>query len=184
MMKRNKKVVISGSPGAGKTIIIDELRNKGYSTFEEFSRNLIIDSQAQGIDSFFLSDPMKFSKQILDGRVKQFKDSEKFLQAKNEVVFYDRGIHDIYAYIKAIGQDDLALKNKVYSFQYDLVFLFSPWKEIFKKDNERLESFKQAQMYYPYIKKVYSKHHKVIEVPQASIEERISFIESFIKNYG
>ena len=183
-MHRNKRVVISGSPGAGKTSIIDGLKDKGYSTFEEFSRSLIKDSQAKGESSFFLSDPLNFSKQLLNAREKQFNESEKIFQTKNGVVFYDRGVHDTYAYLKAIGHETLALKKQIYSFKYDLVFLLSPWKKIFKKDNERIENFEQAQMYYPFIKKVYSKQHKVIEIPNASIEERISFIESFINNYG
>ena len=37
-------------------------------------------------------------------------------------------------------------------------------------------------MYYPYIKKAYSVQHKVIELPQGSIEERVFFIESFMNN--
>ena len=59
-----------------------------------------------------------------------------------------------------------------------------PWKEIFKRDSERLESFEQAEMYYPFIKKTYEKYHKVIELPEVSIEKRVFFIESFIKKYG
>ena len=181
-MRKNKRVVISGSPGSGKTAVIEGLKNKGYSVFEEFSRSLIKDSQSKGITNLFLSAPLKFSKQLLEVREKQFIDSEKIFQAKNQVVFFDRGIHDIHAYLNAIGQENLNLKEKVYSFEYDLVFLLTPWEEIFKKDNERLENFSQAKMYYPYIKKVYSIQHKVIELPQRSIEERISFIEYFLNS--
>ena len=99
-------------------------------------------------------------------------------------MFFDRGIHDIYAYLRAIGKKAPEIKTQIYSFKYDLVFLLDPWEEIFKKDNERLESFEQAENYYVHIKKVYSKQHKVIKVPRLSINERIFFIESFFKQNG
>ena len=181
-MQRNKRVVISGSPGSGKTAVIECLKNKGYSILEEFSRSLIKDYQSRGITNLFLSAPLKFSEQLLEVREKQFIDSEKIFQAKSQVVFFDRGIHDTYAYLKATGQENLNFKEKVYSFEYDLVFLLTPWGKIFKKDNERLENFSQAKMYYPYIKKAYSVQHKVIKLPQGSIEERVFFIESFMNN--
>ena len=41
-MQRNKRVVISGSPGSGKTAVIECLKNKGYSIFEEFSMGTYI----------------------------------------------------------------------------------------------------------------------------------------------
>ena len=60
----------------------------------------------------------------------------------------------------------------------------TPWRDIYTKDAQRLETFEQAEIYYPFIKEVYSKQHKIIEVPQLNLLERISFIESYIKSYG
>ena len=183
-MQRNKRVLITGSPGAGKTSIINGLKNKGYSTFSEFSRSIIKDAKIKGKTNFFLSEPLKFSEKLLEERKKQFYNSESITKAKDNIVFFDRGIHDIYAYLKAIGKKAPELKKQIYSFKYDLVFLLDPWKEIFKKDNERLESFEQAKNYYIYIKKAYSKQHNLIEVPKSSIDERIFYIESFFKKNG
>tara|TARA_B100001093_G_scaffold438442_1_gene437830 strand:- start:846 stop:1397 length:552 start_codon:yes stop_codon:yes gene_type:complete len=183
-MQRIKRIVISGSPGAGKTSIIMGLKDKGYSVIEEFSRSLIKNSIAKKKSNLFLSNPIGFSKNLLTSREKQYEASEKIVHSKQQVVFYDRGLHDIYAYLKATDNDTHFFKKKIYSFKYDLVFLARPWKEIFKNDSERLESFEQAKMYYPFIKKTYKKHHKVIELPEVSIEKRVFFIESFIKKYG
>tara|TARA_X000001036_G_scaffold171028_1_gene161746 strand:- start:33 stop:584 length:552 start_codon:yes stop_codon:yes gene_type:complete len=183
-MQTNKRIVISGSPGAGKTSIIMGLKDKGYSVFEEFSRSLIKNLIATKKSNLFLSDPIGFSRNLLTAREKQYEASKKLIHSKHQVVFYDRGLHDIYAYLKATDIDNHFLKKRIYSFKYDLVFLLRPWKEIFKRDSERLESFEQAEMYYPFIKKTYEKHHKVIELPEVSIEKRIFFIESFIKKYG
>ena len=51
---KNKRIVISGSPGAGKTSIIKGLKNKGYTVFEEYSRILIDEGKASGKANFFL----------------------------------------------------------------------------------------------------------------------------------
>ncbi len=179
--RRNKRVLITGSPGAGKTSIINGLNNKGYSTFSEFSRSLIHDAKIKGITNFFLSDPFKFSERLLEERKKQFYTSEGIIKAKDNIVFFDRGIHEIYAYLRAIGKKAPELKKQICSFKYDLVFLLDPWEEIFEKDNERLESFEQAQNYHIHIKKAYGKQHNLIKVPKLNINERICFIESFFK---
>ena len=72
LKNQKKRVVISGSPGAGKTSIIMALKNKGYTIFEEYSRNLIKSAQSDGIENMFLEDPILFSKKVLRVRQKQF----------------------------------------------------------------------------------------------------------------
>ncbi|MEC7173627.1 MAG: AAA family ATPase, partial [Bacteroidota bacterium] len=44
----NKKIVISGGPGSGKTTLVNLLKDKGYRCFEEFSRILIDRAQKSG----------------------------------------------------------------------------------------------------------------------------------------
>ena len=182
-MQKNKRIVISGSPGGGKTSIIEGLKQRGYTTFEEYSRTLIKAGQKAGTVNLFSSSPTEFSQELLKGRKQQFDKANQY-PAQNKVVFYDRGMHDTYAYLKAIGKATTTWEESVFQYQYDLVFLVSPWQEIYTKDAERLETFDQAKMYYPFIKEAYKKQHEIIEVPQFSISQRITFIESHIKTYG
>ncbi|MDG1191867.1 MAG: ATP-binding protein [Flavobacteriaceae bacterium] len=182
-MQNNKRIVVSGSPGGGKTSLIEGLKKNGYTTFEEYSRTVIQAGQKAGTANLFTTSPMRFSEELLKGRKEQFEQANHY-PAHNKVVFYDRGIHDTYAYLQAIGKATPAWEKHVYKYQYDLVFLVTPWRDIYTKDAQRLETFEQAEMYYPFIKEVYSKQHKIIEVPQLNILERISFIESYIKFYG
>jgi predicted ATPase len=118
------------------------------------------------------------------GRKAQFDAAHTLEEeVKNALVFYDRGIHDIQAYLEAIHQSNSNWENRVYSFQYDFVFLVEPWKEIYHKDEQRLESFQQAEMYFPFIERVFEKNHKVVLIPQMSIKDRIEFIEDYLKTH-
>ena len=36
-MMKNNKIIISGPPGTGKTTIINELKNRGYTTNDEIN---------------------------------------------------------------------------------------------------------------------------------------------------
>ncbi len=179
-----KRIVISGSPGGGKTSIVRELALRGYPIFEEYSRILIQQGQAKGKLNAFLVDPLLFSDGLFEGRKAQYYHTvEPIPVTTTPVAFYDRGIHDIYAYLKAIGRHTPDWKTKVALFQYDLVFLVEPWEEIYQQDEQRLETFEQAQGYFPYIESAYKSNHKVVVVPKDSIASRVSFIESYIQTF-
>ena len=61
----NKKIVISGGPGSGKTTLINLLKDKGYPCFEEFSRILIDRARKTGENNIFKSRPLFFSEPFL-----------------------------------------------------------------------------------------------------------------------
>jgi predicted ATPase len=56
-----------------------------------------------------------------------------------------------------------------------------PWEDIYEQDNERYESFDQAEKIFHFLKKEYENYgYKTREVPVGSIEERAKFIISNI----
>ena len=180
---KKKRIVISGGPGAGKTTLVNGLNKLGYSTFDEYSRTLIEKAKIEGKNRYFLSDPYVFSEALFTGRKKQYEDLYK-LNAKLPYVFFDRGIHDIHAYLKAIGKDTKSWEKRVSEFQYDLVFLLSPWKDIYEEDEQRTESFEEAAHYFSFIEAVYKQSHKIVYVPQDTVASRISFIEDKVRLHG
>lgn len=179
---KQKRIVISGSPGAGKTTLIEGLKELGYPAFDEYSRTLLEAAKKKGKNRYFLSDPQEFSEALFVGRKKQFEAFERF-QMDSKFVFFDRGIHDIYAYLKAIGKASQSWYDRVSKFQYDLVFLLAPWEEIYKIDEQRSETFEEAMLYFPYIKMAYKQAHKVILVPEGSVASRIASIQAKLKSY-
>ena len=68
-------------------------------------------------------------------------------------------------------------KRQPFKYNYDLILLFEPWKEIYKKDENRIENFSDAKKISPFIFEIYRKSGiNMIKVPNFSIEERVKFI--------
>ena len=170
-----QKIVLIGGPGTGKTTIINELVKEGYCCMTEVSRAVILKAKEEGIEQLFLTEPLLFSEMLLEGREKQYK-SAAALQTK--IVFFDRGIPDIHAYldyVKTKYPPYFVKKSKVY--KYTKIFHFAPWKEIHTTDNERYESFEEAVKIDAYLVATYSElGYLLIEVPFGSVAERTTFI--------
>jgi len=168
-------IVITGGPGTGKTTIIESLINKGYSCFPEISREIINEARKQGIEQLFLENPLLFSELLLEGRKKQFNEA---LQHQNPIVFLDRGIPDILAYMHYIGDSYPSFfEEQCRNNRYTKVFLLPPWKEIYKCDEERYENFEQANLIFNHLKETYQSFgYNLIEVPKDTLDNRILFI--------
>ena len=95
-----KKVVIAGGPGTGKTTLINHLKAQGFLCYDEISRKVTLQARKDGIEQLFLTEPLLFSKKLLEGRTQQFIDAENETEP---VVFLDRGLPDVLAYMDYIG---------------------------------------------------------------------------------
>lgn len=175
-----KTIVITGGPGSGKTSIINALSKKGFTCFQEISREIILKARENGIEQLFLTHPLKFSESLLKGRIKQHSNA---LASSNEFVFLDRGIPDIPAYMdfKASTYPDVFVKACKEN-QYDAIFILAPWQDIFTSDNERYENFEQAKDIHTHLFKTYTKYGYVLkDVPFGTIEARANYIIDIVK---
>ncbi|GHC52537.1 AAA family ATPase [Ulvibacter litoralis] len=178
---KTKRIVISGGPGSGKTTLISHLESEGHTCMHEVSRAVIHEAQKQGIDQLFLTNPILFSQKLLEGRLQQFLDASKY----NELpfIFYDRGMPDVTAYMDFIDSHYPENFSETCSInKYDIIFLLPPWEEIYTQDNERYESFEQAEKIYHFLLKGYQSYgYNVIEVPVGTVEDRIAYIHKQLK---
>lgn len=170
-----KKIVFAGGPATGKTTLIQTLELRGYACAQEVSRQVTLEARENGITQLFVSDPLLFSEKLLEGRVNQFKEAHK---NKASLVFLDRGIPEVLAYL---DRGNTPYPNHFTKAcednQYDRVFIFPPWEEIYTSDNERYEDYQEALKIYPFLKAAYDRFGYVsIILPKDTIENRISFV--------
>lgn len=172
---KTRKIVITGGPGTGKTSVIEALEAHGHYCFHEVSREIIQEAQKKGIDQLFLKEPLLFSEMLLEGRIQQYQDAS---QRSDELVFLDRGIPDVVAYMNYFGNEYPPVFNNVcQEYSYDKVFILPPWEKIYTEDNERYETYEQAVAIHDELARTYTEHgYNSQEVPCGTIAERTSFI--------
>ncbi|MBP2832073.1 ATP-binding protein [Aquimarina sp. U1-2] len=177
-----KRIVITGAPGTGKTSIVVQLEKLNFFCFHEVIRQMTQEAQnnneaLQMVSNPIVSvaDPYQFNTTILEARVQQFKDASFY---KKDIIFYDRGIPDVIAYMDYFEQSyESSFTNSCKRYRYDYIFILPPWKEIYKADEERFESFEQAQEIHHHLYDTYTQlGYHCIEVPFGHVEERSNFI--------
>ncbi|APZ47788.1 ATPase [Polaribacter reichenbachii] len=175
MQNNQQKIVLIGGPGTGKTTVLNALKEKNFFCFDEVSRAVTLKAQEKGIEQLFLTEPLLFSKMLLEGREEQYLNAEK---TKNDIVFFDRGIPDVYAYLNYFKTEyPPVFIEKSKDYKYDIVFHFSPWEEIHTTDNERYESFEESIAIDNFLIKAYSElGYKIITIPFGSVDERANYI--------
>ena len=170
-----KKIIITGGPGTGKSTIINELIKRGYACLQEISRQVTLQAQKNGIDQLFLTNPLLFSELLLKGRQQQYIESKNL---ETDIVFFDRGIPDVLAYMDFIG--DVYPESFIHlckASPYDTVFILKPWEDIYTSDNERYESFEQALQIHDHLVNTYKNYnYTLIDVPFDTVENRTNFI--------
>lgn len=176
----SKKIVMIGGPGTGKTSVIRAIEDEGYTCFHEISRDVTAQAQKEGIEQLFLKEPLLFSEMLMNGRVQQYIDAETI---DEEYIFFDRGIPDVTAYMdykETPYPERFTIINETY--KYDLIFYFPVWKDIYKQDNERYESYEEALEIHEFLRKTYKGlGYNLIMVPKTGVSERVEFILSHLK---
>ena len=176
-----RKIVITGGPSTGKSTVINELKNRGFTCFDEVSRDIIKEAQKEGIEQLFLADPLLFSRKLIEGRLKQYHKADK---TNKPLIFFDRGIPDVNAYLRYVKQDipeEFEKITKEHPY-YRLTFIMPPWEDIYTTDAERYESFNQAQLIHNKLVNYYKElEYYLIFVPFGPVEKRVDYILDSIK---
>jgi predicted ATPase len=164
-----KRIVLTGGPGFGKSSIIQELERRGHSVFHEVAREIIHEM----LSDAGVFDLAHFSAKVQSGRVNQFH------QASSAIQFYDRGIPDIAGFLlkdKAPIPAELLDLCATHCY-HKTVFITPPWEAIYHKDPERREDFREAVKVHKALEATYaSLGYELVAVPMGSIIQRCDFV--------
>ena len=178
MMTKDNFYVITGGPGSGKTSLLERLGSKGYRYVPETARDIIKERLLQGLSP--RPEPKSFAEQIFS------KDWTNFISnSDSSILFFDRSFMDSacllfdsdpFAYYKI---KDTHLNNRY----NNTVFITPPWKEIYRTDTERDQTFDEAIRVYERLESWYREHeYDIVVIPKDSVENRAMFILDKVVN--
>ena len=164
------RVVLTGGPGAGKTTVLDVLRNFGYAVGEDSARSIIRERKAAGLSP--RPESKTFAEQILEREIATYNS------AISSPMFFERGVVDVAGTLKSLGElDDHATENLIAMYPYDYVFLFPPWEDIYQMDEERDHTFEHSIRVHGSTQRWYLQlGYQIIEVPIDEPNARAEFI--------
>lgn len=167
------RVVITGGPGSGKTTILNTLKKRGYTVFEEISREIIRHSLATGSDVLPWKNLNEFTKVVFQKRAQQYYD------CKEGICFYDRSVVDSISYLPLDNlKPDTEMKTWIKNNSYfKTAFIAPPWREIYNRDSERKEDWDTAQRIYQLLCETYRQYgYTLIPIPLYTPDKRADFI--------
>lgn len=167
--------VITGGPGSGKTSLIEALAADGIAHAEEAGRAIIRDQVAIGGTALPWADRRKFAELMLSWELR----SHRMAQQRQGLVIFDRGVPDVAGYLQLIGEPvpehvDRAARQ----FRYNaLVFIAPPWREIFRQDEERKQTWEEAVRTCEAMAEIYTAYgYTLIPLPMVPVAERARFV--------
>jgi predicted ATPase len=190
------RYIITGGPGAGKTSLLTTLQNYGYPCSAEVSRALIMEELAKSSRCLPWLDLNCFAEKALERMISSYHmaadqvkvaaetETAETEEAENDLVFFDRGIPDIIAYLSAAG---LPVTEKyitaLHQYPYQkTVFLLRPWQSIYVKDPARWQTFEEAETICRNIEETYqSAGYHIIELPEGTVGQRAQFVQRYIR---
>lgn len=168
---KNNCVIISGCSGGGKSTLLSELVNRGYSVVPEPGRQIVKEQIAIGGDAL----PWINLKKFLELALSRYLFHFNFQKESQKLVFFDRGIVDA---IQLDQSQPEYFQQAAQKFKYNrLVFLAPPWEEIFANDSERKHDFESAKKEFNELLIKYKNFgYETVLLPKVSVKERVDFI--------
>ena len=167
--------MITGGPGSGKTTLIDALARAGFSVAAEVGREIIKEQMLIQGKALPWIDPSLFAETMLSREMQ----SHRLHAGRQENVFFDRGVPDVAGYLCLLGHavpDHMVRAMALLRYNRQ-VFICPPWPEIFRQDEERKQTMDEAIRTYQAMMATYADcGYELVEVPRASVEERVAFI--------
>lgn len=164
--------VFTGGGGSGKTTLLDYLRAAGEVVVPENIRAVIREQAAAGgravpwLDAKACSD-LTTARDIVDF---------DRLGGESRRVFFDRGLMDMYGANGVAPSPELtaAIRDRRYNRR---VFVFPPWRDIYRVDGERREDWSRMKAVFEEILRTLpALDYEPVVVPIGAVETRAAFV--------
>ena len=134
-----RRAVVTGAPGSGKSTLLAEVARRGVATGEEVARAIL---QAPGGMEMRAERPTDFALAMLEAQRALW---ERVGEGDAPILF-DRGFADIVGFLRLEGLPvPPAIDAACREFRYEgPVFHAPPWREIYRQDDERIQTWEQA----------------------------------------
>jgi predicted ATPase len=170
---RRRLVVFAGSPGGGKTTVLQALQLRGYAVVADSARAIIQSRRSSSLSP--RPAPLEFARTILHHDIQQYGQHA----STSGLVFFERGVVDALGMLNEIGvlpHSELQAFLLAYPYHRQ-VFLFPPWEAIYANDAERDQTFVEAGRVYRGASEWYQRcGYEVIDVPRLGVAERCTYI--------
>ncbi|HSQ61108.1 MAG TPA: AAA family ATPase [Acidobacteriota bacterium] len=167
------RVVVTGGPGAGKTALLTALEARGYPYVPETARAVIQERLRRGLSP--RPAPEEFAREILRVDLERYRDAPP----DGGWCFFDRGILDALGMLDQLGLLTAAETDEyVRRYPYvPTVFMLPPWREIYRMDEERDQTFEESVRVHDELTRWYLRcGYALAEVPRASVADRCGFV--------
>lgn len=164
------KVVFTGGPGTGKTTLAQALARHGWTLMPDAARSIIRARLAQGLPP--RPTPAEFGTAILRAEI------ENHGAAPARTIF-ERGVVDAVGPLEDVQAIDAAEAARlVATYRYDApVFVFPPWRDIYRQDAERDHTFDHVLAVHEAVTALYRRHgYAIAVVPPDTVEARLAFV--------
>jgi predicted ATPase len=172
-----RRYVLTGTPGAGKTTLIDALRERGHAVVAEAATDLIARRHATGSGEPWTEDT--FLDEILE--LQQSRERA----ATGDVIFFDRSPLCTLALARHLGLPvtaalRAAVAQAVQTYQTQ-AFLVRPLGFVVKTAARRI-SYADSLRFAAIHEDVYTEHgFTLLDVPKATIADRVAIIETAVQ---
>ena len=176
-MTKHSFYIITGGPGGGKTSLLENLATHGYNFIPETARQIMKERLAKGLAP--RADPSTFAQQIFELDWKNFVSNSDL----SSLLFFDRSFMDSACMLFDSDLNSYEnIRDTYMANRYNnMVFITPPWKEIYRTDDERDQSFEQSIEVYTRLAKWYKEHdYDMVILPKDTIENRTKFILNIV----
>lgn len=178
----NKLIVISGCSSGGKSTLLSELSNQGYTVVEEVGRKLVKEQLEFNSGITPWEQPQLFCKLLIDKSIEAYHQAKKIKNAKDKNIFFDRSFLEGISYFQTLEIHDYDHVVDELRY-YSTIYMTPPWEEIFSQDKERKNTFENAINEYNRLMISYPKYgYKISVIPKTTVKERVDFLLSSISD--